>query len=403
MTTRLLYHAFGIRGYRFRTAREEQGTTTLVIEAPRLACAACRSANVIRSGGRTRRWRHLPIGFRPTFIEMHVPRLQCHDCGVTRQLAVTFAEPFKQHTKAFARLAIDLAQRMTIDDTARFLHVGWDMIKEILKADLQRRFADPLRKGVPRRIAIDEIAVHKGHRYLTIVLDLDSGAVVFVGKGKAADALQPFFERLGQKRRHRIRAVALDLSQAYQNAVRDNLPRATIVFDRFHIMKLLNDKLSKLRRDLQREATGQAKKVLKGVRWLLLKRTGNLDEQRNERQRLQAALRLNAPLSIAYYLKEDLDNFWRQPGKAAAELFLDEWVRDATATGIRVLQVFARTLQVHRRGLLDWYDEPISTGPLEGINHKIKNLKRQAYGYRDLTFFRLRIFALHETRWKLVG
>ncbi|MGE0434508.1 MAG: ISL3 family transposase [Planctomycetota bacterium] len=402
MTTRLLYHAFGIRGYRYRTARQEKGITTLVIEAPRLACAACGSANVIRSGGHTRRWHHVPIGFRPTFIEMHVPRLECHECGVTRQLAVTFAEPRKQHTKTFARLAIDLAQHMTIHDTARFLRVGWDMIKEILKVHLQRRFADPLRKRVPRRIAIDEIAVHKGHRYLTIVLDLETGAVVFVGTGKAADALQPFFDRLGQKRR-RIRAVAMDLSQAYQNAVRANLPQAIIVFDRFHIVKLLNEKLSDLRRDLQREAVGQAKKALKGVRWLLLKRPGNLDARRNERHRLQAALRLNAPLSIAYYLKEDLDRFWRQSGKAAAELFLDEWVRDATATGIRVLQVFARTLQIHRRGLLDWYDEPISTGPLEGINHKIKNLKRQAYGYRDLAFFRLRIFALHEARYALVG
>lgn len=143
MTTRLLYHARGIRGYRFRSAREEQGTTTLVIEAPRLACAACDSANVIRSGGRTRRWHHLPIGFLPTFIEMHVPRLQCHDCGVTRQLAVTFAEPRKQHTKAFARLAIDLAQCTTIHDAARFLRVGWDLITSSTR--LGRPIIVPLR------------------------------------------------------------------------------------------------------------------------------------------------------------------------------------------------------------------------------------------------------------------
>ncbi len=98
MTTSLLYHAFGIRGYRYRSARHEHGDTIFTIEARQLACSACGSENVVRRGSRTRRWHHLPIGHRSTFIEMHVPKLQCRDCGLTRQLAVTFADPYKQHT-----------------------------------------------------------------------------------------------------------------------------------------------------------------------------------------------------------------------------------------------------------------------------------------------------------------
>src|SRR5215813_9669577 len=153
---------------------------------------------------------------------------------------------------------------MTIRDVAHHLDVGWDLVKDIQKRDLSRRYAKPKLKHL-RAIAIDEIAVAKGHRYLTVVMDLDSGAVVFVGDGKGADALNPFWKRLrGSKAK--IEAVAMDMSKAYRGAVSTHLDEATIVFDRFHVMKLLNEKLSDLRRALYREATDvMQKKVLKGT------------------------------------------------------------------------------------------------------------------------------------------
>lgn len=397
MTTSLLYHAFRVRGYALARTRFQGGGVQFGIEPQRIACSGCGCSEVVRRGSRFRSWRHLPVGSTPTSLEMSVPRVACRRCGVVRQVEVRFAEPHKSYTKAFARFVLDLHAYLTIEAIARLLRVGWDLIKEIVKADLGRRYADPLRHSPRlRRIAIDEIAVRKGHCYLTIVLDLDRGAVVFVGDGKGADALQPFFDRLGARRCRQIEAVATDLSAAYQLAVRMNLPLATLVCDRFHVVKLLNDKLSELRRDLYREAHDQQKSVLKGVRWLLLKRERNLDDNRNERQRLRAALELNLPLATAYYLKEELDLFWNQPDKQTAMTFLADWIARATASGIRALRTFARTLAMHRNQLLAWYDHPISTGPLEGTNNKIKTLKRQAYGYRDLEFFKLRIYALHE-------
>src|SRR5207248_9853463 len=156
----------------------------------------------------------------------------------------------------------------------------------------------PLRKL--RHIAIDEIAVGKGHRYLTVVLDLVSGAVVFVGEGKGADALEPFWKRL-RPARAKIKAVATDMSLAYILAVREHLPRAVHVFDHFHVIKLFNEKLSAFRRDLFHELTSDRdRRVLKGTRWLLLKNPENLDEDRDERRRLADALRLNQPLATAY-------------------------------------------------------------------------------------------------------
>jgi transposase len=276
------------------------------------------------------------------------------------------------------------------------------MIKEIQKEALGRRFSKPSLKGL-RRIAIDEIAVRKGRHYLTVVLDLESGRVVFVGNGKGADALKPFWTRV-RRSRVTIEAVATDMSWAYILAVSENLPGAEIVCDRFHVVKLLNDKLTDLRRELYRTTTDVLEKqLLKGLRWLLLKRPENLDPQRKESERLEEALKVNEPLALAYYLKEQLSEFWELDDEEEAQAFLLDWIALAEASGIAVLITFAQTLRLHALRLLAWYDYPISTGPLEGVNNKIKTLKRQAYGYRDDEFFRLKIFALHETRYALVG
>ena len=145
------------------------------------------------------------------------------------------------------------------------------------------------------------------------------------------------------------------------------------------------------------------KKVLKGTRWLLLKNPENLDEGRRETQRLMEALRLNEPLATAYYMKEDLRQFWEQPDKSTARRILKDWIARAECSGIRMLQGMAKTIAAHREGILAWYDYPISTGPLEGTNNKIQTMKRQAYGFRDMEFFKLKIFAIHEAKHALVG
>ena len=290
---------------------------------------------------------------------------------------------------------------MTMWDVAQHLDVSWNVVKDLMKEELRRRFRQPRLRDL-RLVAIDEISIGHGHRYLTVVLDLETGAVVFIGEGKGAETLDPFWKRL-RSARARIEAVAIDMSQAYINAVRSHLPTATLVFDHFHVVKLMNDKLSDLRRQIQRRAESKKKVVLKGTRWLLLKNPKNLDEATNEAEHLKRALELNAPLAAAYYLKEDLRQLWSQPDKESAALFLEGWIERARATGLHQLIQMSNTLSLHRQGLLAYYDVPISTGPLEGTNNKIKTLQRQAYGYRDQEFFRLRIFALHQTRYELVG
>ena len=400
MSTSLLYHAFGVRGYRYLRTEQDGGMTLFHVEPSdkTVCCSSCGSHNVIRRGSKERWIRSLPIGSRITWIIADIPRVQCGDCDVVRQIKIGFAAPRRTATKAWARYALELTRTMTIKDVADLLGVTWDVVKEIKKTYLQKHFSKPPLKGVTH-LAIDEICIGSGQRYLTIVIDWATGAVLFVGEGKSANALVPFWRRL-KRSRSRIEAVAIDMSTAYIHAVETHLPSAAIVFDHFHVVKLMNEKLTELRRDLHREATHLlGKNVLKGMRWLLLKNPENLNQEKDEPARLEEALRLNAPLATAYYLKEELRLFWEQPSKAAAKRFLDSWYDRAINTGIKQLMTMARTLASRALGLLAYFDHPISTGPLEGINNKIKTLQRQAYGFRDKEFFKLSIFAIHQLKY----
>jgi len=353
-------------------------------------------------GTTKRRFKTVPVGSKVIFFDLEVQRVGCLRCGSVRQASLGFADPRFSYTHAFERYALELSKHMTIRDVARHLGASWDVIKKMQKRDLTRRFSKPCLKDL-QLIAIDEISVRKGHRYLTIVLDMISGAVIFVGNGKGSDALDSFWKKV-KRAKAKIEAVAMDMSPAYINAVSTHLPKATIVFDHFHVIKLFNDKLSELRRDLYHEAKDRLqKKVLKGTRWLLLKNPENLDSAKGERDRLNDALQLNQPLSCAYYLKEDLRQIWLQPNKEKAQLVLADWIKRAETSGIRMLMKFAKTLATFQSGILSYYDYRISSAPLEGTNNKIKTMKRMAYGFRDMEFFKLKIMAIHETKYALVG
>ena len=404
MSTSLLYHGFGVHGYDYINSKFNGGVVmfTLRPKAFELQCSSCQSRKIIRRGKVDRKFRSLPIGRKPVWFSLAVQRVECLVCGLVRQVKIGFANPRRSYTKSFERYALELSKYMTIQDTARHLGVSWDVIKDIQKRYLQKRFSRPKLKKL-KEIAIDEISIGKRHRYLTVVLDLKTGAVVFVGDGKGADALDPFWKQV-KRAKSKIDAVAIDMSPAYISAIIKNLPNAKIVFDHFHVIKMFNDKLSELRRQLYHEVNDiLQKKVMKGTRWLLLKNPENLDPDRDEHRRLREALELNQPLATAYYMKEDLRQFWKQTNKMTATAFLESWIRRASGSDVRILKQLANTLASHKSGLLNYYDYPISTGPLEGTNNKIKTMQKQAYGFRDMDFFKLKIMALHQTKYALVG
>ena len=320
MSTSLMYHGCGLSGYQYVHQKFTNGEITFRVR-PKGAlyrCPICKSRDVKRRGICIRRLRTLPIGTKPVWLEVEIPRLYCSKCKCVRQINLVLARPRKSYSRAFERYVIDLSRVMTLQDIATLLKISWDCVKDIVKSRLSRIFARPSLKNI-RYIAIDEISIKKGHKYITLVIDLEKGNVIFVGDGKGAASLKPFWERV-KRCGCKISAVSTDLGPAYMASVIENLPGVPLIFDHFHVVKLMNDTLTSIRRDLYNEVTNfMHKKVLKGTRWLLLKNPENLSEAHNEKEKLNEALRLNEPLAIAYYLKEDLRQFWNQPGRDAAE------------------------------------------------------------------------------------
>jgi transposase len=299
-----------------------------------------------------------------------------------------------------ARYIIDLLQFMTIEDVAKNLCMHWNTVKVIEKERLRRKYKR-IDLSEVTKIAIDEFAVRKGHDYQTVVMDLSRGRIIYVGEGRSSECLDKFWKMLEQQN-VQLSAIAMDMWPAYINSAMNNAPGVPIVFDKFHIVKKLNEAIDDTRKALYAMETDlNKKKLIKGLRWLLLKRNYNLNESGKER--LNRALETNMPLAEVYYLKEEINQLWEQPDEKEAMAFINLWCKSAEATGLTTLRKFSAMLKSHCSGILNWFKHPISTGPLEGMNNKIKVLKRKAYGYRDMEFFNLKILDLHRSRYAFVG
>ena len=370
-----------------------------------LKCGACQSRDVIRFGHKRRRFRLLPVGPRKVELVVSIPRLQCKRCGAIKQPRLAFSDPKKHYSRSLERFVIDLCHVASIQDVAALTGLSWDTVKGIHKQHLRRTYKSFSLKDV-RYIAIDEIYLGKKRKYLTLVIDLASGRVLHVGHGKGKAALSGFWRRLKRSKAH-IQAVATDMASGYMAAVLEHLPEADLVLDHFHLVKWFNEKLSTLRRQLYREADLFGKTTLKGSRWLLLKAPENLkshsDPKKDERSRLQSALALNQPLATAYYMKERLRLLFQCPDRETAQTELTAWIDEAAASGIRILKEAARKLLAWKPFILTWHRHRISTGKLEAINRKIGTLQRNAYGYRDDEYLKLRIFNLHNSTYALTG
>ena len=351
-----MQNALGVSQQDCQNLRYEGNNLVLEIQTPKekLCCPVCGSHNINRNGSHIRRFVSVPIGLSKTYIDMRVHRIQCHDCGCIKQENIDFAKGKRRYTKAFANMVLDLSRFATIQDISWFLQVFWDVVLNIHMEFLQSNYSNPDLSTL-RHISIDEFATHKGHVYKTIVVDLNNGHIVYVDDGNGKNALDGFWEHLGNNKEH-IQAVCTDLSAAYTRAVSEHLPNAALVVDHFHVTKLMNEKLDLLRRKLWHvEKDVNKRKVIKGTRWLLL-RNGNEIFDHAHRNRLENALSLNRPLMIAYYLKEELKEIWNQCSKQKAKAVLDEWVKQAIESKIQPLMKMVSTIRAYKTYILAWYD-----------------------------------------------
>lgn len=347
-----------------------------------------------QDGGRlhmhgTRRVRDLNLAHARVDLVVPNRKLRCANCRTIRTEGHSFLGPYRRHTLRFERAVADLCRHLPIKQVADHFDLSWDTVKDIDKRRLEREVGTPCYDGL-RLLAVDEVAVHKGHTYLTTVLDLETGRIVWVGKGRTEATLASFFEELTPEQRGCIEAVATDMAAGFRNAVEKACPHAALVYDLFHVVaKYSREVVDVVRLAEAKKQDESGRKLIKGSRYLLLKNAPNL--LGSQRKTLRELLEANQALNTVYVLKDQLKRIWEYKHPAWARKALDQWCALAHASGIPALAAFARSLCRHEKGIVNHCRYPIHTGRLEGINNKIKVIKRQAYGFRDDAYFILKI------------
>ena len=339
------------------------------------------------------RWvRDLPILEAQTHLRVHRCRLACPRCGPKLERL----NWLDRHARVTVRLAESVARLcavLPIKHVAQQYGLGWDRVKAIDKTYLNRTLGPVDLDGL-EVIAMDEFALHKGHRYATVVIEPQTRRVLWVGRGRSYEDVRAFFELLGPKRCAVLRAAVMDMNGAYEQAVKRHCPDAQVVYDLFHVVakfgrevvdRVRVDEANRLKEDKP------ARKVIKGSRWLLLRNAENLND--DGRVRLKELLNANRKLATVYVLKDDLKHLWDYVRPHAALRFFKRWYSRAIRSRIQPLKDFARKLKPYLPGIVAHCRWPLHTSVLEGINNKIKVIKRMAYGFRDDDYFFLKIRA----------
>lgn len=366
-----------------------QGKVVSIKVAPdkryRPLCHECNSPCESIHSYHNRRLRDLNVFDVKTFILYAYRKIRCLYCGVVVE-DLGLVDPGRRITRRLATYILELCQFMTVKEIAQHLGLDWKTVKDIHKNHLTRKFAKE-DMGSPRILAVDEISLKKRHHYLTVILNWESGRVLWVGEGRKYETMKAFFSCLTEEQKAAIEAIAMDMWDPYIKAVKEFCPQAAIVFDQFHVVSAFGKVIDKVRNIEYRKANKEGKEVIKGSKYLLLKNKENLLEK--EKPRLKALLKLNEALTVAYILKDYLKKLWKYKYVKCAEDFLQHWCSLAEQSNTRPLIAFAKTLKKYSYGIINHCRFPIHTSRLEGINNKIKVIKRKAYGFHDVEYFSL--------------
>lgn len=369
------------------------------LKKPLKKCAKCCSKNVRIKDTKVRRLRMVPLGMMKCFLEITIHKFKCKDCGASAWVNLPFAAGKFPLTKAFMYYVLALVKLGTIQAISIFVDLQWKTVKNIHKDYLSQKYQKISYKKL-LYVTVDEFSIKKGHKYMTVFADLCTGRIVHAVEGRSVEDIKPFLEKLS-KRARKLRAIAMDLSPSYTSAVKQYLPGVDIVFDRFHVMKLLNEVLDELRRKEREKYIAAGSDVGKGDRFLFLRNFEDLDDK--QRSKLDRLFKVNESLAKAHTMKEQFRTFWDKPSKKEGAKFLCHWIYEAVHSRIKPLMRVGKTILRHYEGLLSYFDHFISNGKAEGINNKIKVLKRSGYGYRDMEYFTLLLYDLHEKTTALVG
>jgi transposase len=390
-----------LKGFLYADVRLVEGTRAPSIEATvherrgsKPTCSGCGKRGAGYDHLHQRRFRFVPLWGLMVVLLYRPRRVDCKDCG-PRVEALPWAHGKSSMTTALMCFLATWARRLSWREVARAFGASWDDVRQAVTWVVEYGLAHRDLSGITA-LGVDEIQYRKGHKFLTLVYQIDQGCrrLLWIGVDRKERTLKAFFQWFGKRRSAALRFVCSDMWRPYINVVRRHAGEALHVLDRFHVAMNLNKAVDETRRREAAELRRKGDKVtLKDTRWCLLKRPKNLTK--GQRGRLRELLRLNLRIVRAYLLKEDFDHFWEYSSPTLAGNFLDRWCRRALASRIESMQRMARTLQSHRELLLNYFraQKEYSSGVVEGLNNKVKVVTRRSFGFRELST--LKIALLH--------
>ena len=334
---------------------------------------------------RKRKIRDFNILNEKCYILFDAYRISCK-CGYRSMEKLDFVLPNEMITKRFSEHIFQLCEKMTLKDAAKFAMVDWRTAKRIDKQILKEKFKD-LNNINPTRIGVDEIAHEKGHKYLTIVRDIDKG-VIWVGDKRKEETMNQFFTELGKEKTQLITVAVMDMWDPFIKSVKENT-RAEIVFDKFHISKKINEALDNIRKKEFSRADFEERKRMKKKRFLILSRDKNLNNEK--REELRTLLEINKNLQVAYILKEQILDIFDEKSKENALLRIEKWKENVINAQVEELRKVIKMMDTYFYGIENYFTHHVTNGASEGYNNKINIIKRRAYGFKDIEYFKLKI------------
>lgn len=347
-------------------------------------CPQCGRRGKIVRVMEPRRWRDVRVCGRTVWLHHRPREIRCPTHG--RHIEeVPWAAPSARVSYRFEYLLLAYCQWMPQVVAARLLGLAPSTVSDQLHRLIARRRTGHRIRGL-RTLGIDEVSYAKGHKYATVVYDLERSCVVWVGQGKARETIDTFFrDHLSAFQKAHIRWACCDMSETFIGAIRQHCPNAQLVLDRFHVVKALNEAVDEVRKEQWRQACGEDRKLLKGLRWVLLHHSAQRSQK--DRRTLKTLEKANRRIYRAWRLKDEFEHFWRYRARWAAERFLKEWTTAALRSRLEPLRRLVNTLRKHAAGITAFVDTHLTNAAAEGLNRIIRMIKNRASGFKTLDAF----------------
>jgi transposase len=351
----------------------------------RAPCSRCGLRGRVRDRLQARVWQHVPLWGMPVVLVYRPRRVRCETCGVVVE-AIPWAQGKSPLTAGLVVVLATWTRLLAWEVVAGLFGVSWSTVQAAVRRAVAFGLAQRDTSSV-LYIGLDEISRQRGYVYHTQVYDLGQKRLLWSGEGRREDTLRRFFAEWGAERIARVRGICCDMWHPYLEVIREAAPQATIVFDRFHLVRHLLNAVNAVRKAEARELRKSNPALLQGTRYLWLKNPWNLTEQ--QQQRLSVLERLNLKVNRAYLLKEAFRRLWAYRRRGWAKRYLRQWFWWATHSRLKPLRDFAWLLRRHEDGVLAWFDVPITNGATEAMNNNAKAVSHRAHGYRTAAAFTL--------------